>query len=232
MDEIVFSGVNEVSLDVDAVYCINLPERTDKLHLAKDTLTGIRPEVVFHHPERDVENPVRGCFNSHRDLAVEGLKKGYKNILIFEDDVQLYQPFTSNHAKKINRFLRTTAFDILYLGYASGKTWLSLTRPGFVHCATEYGHAYILSEAGMKQLAMTEYTHLAIDTYYEQNFLGYALLPMCFRQRAFNAGESDIQQGQSKDDDFWKKNYKKQFKRLWRAENIIRTLTFKKKRYR
>ncbi|WP_345789167.1 hypothetical protein [Pseudomonas sp. LAMO17WK12:I10] len=55
--------------DVDAVYCISLKERTDRRELFRASVQSlIRNPVLFHVVERHAD-PVRGCYESHQDLA-------------------------------------------------------------------------------------------------------------------------------------------------------------------
>lgn len=208
---------------VDKSFCINIKEREDKCLKAREELEDIQPPVEFFYVDRDNNDPQRGCFSSHQALARMGVEHGWKNILIFEDDIQLYQPVTGKVVRKVNKFLQTAEFDILFLGLSLGRIWLSKYR-GFTHCRGICAHAYILSAEGMKKITEISYSGIGIDTVYKHQLKGYSLFPMIARQRSHQVGESDISNA-SCSDDFWEKNYRRQYWSVLR--NLHRSLGLK-----
>ena len=210
---------------VDKSFCVNIKERQDKHLKAKEELCNVKPSVEFFHVDRDNEDPQRGCFSSHQMLARAGIENGWKNILIFEDDIQFYKPLTDSIVKKVNKFIRVAEFDILFLGLSLGRIWLS-KYPGFTRCRGSCTHAYILSQQGMEKLARVEYAreHIGIDTWYKKQLKGYSLFPMIARQRSHEEGESDISEA-SCSDEFWDKNYRRQYWSI--LANLHRSLGLK-----
>lgn len=82
----------------DAIYVINLPERTDRraemgIELAKVGLSFDSPKVHLFPAVRPADRGgfesigARGCFMSH--LAVLKLAQGRRNVLILEDDLNI-----------------------------------------------------------------------------------------------------------------------------------------------
>ncbi len=210
---------------VDKSFCINIRERKDRYLTVREELSCIEPSVEFFHVDRDNENPQRGCFSSHQTLVRQGIKNNWQNILIFEDDVQLYRPVTDRIVRKVNRFIQVAEYDILFLGLILGKIWLS-KHLGFTRCRGVCTHAYILSRSGMEKLAAAQYEHenMGIDKWYKKQLKGYSLFPMIARQRSHGVGESDISDT-SCSDAFWIKNYRRQY---WSVlSNLHRSLGLK-----
>lgn len=81
----------------DRVYVINLPDRTDRrremtaqlerIGLADDPLVQFFPAVRPADPGEFGSLGERGCFLSHLGALKDAVEKGYRSILILEDDV-------------------------------------------------------------------------------------------------------------------------------------------------
>lgn len=74
--------------NIDRVFCINLKTSTDRKENFKSNFPELVKSGIFewYGAERDTENPKRGCYNSHKNILELSKKRGYKQILIFEDD--------------------------------------------------------------------------------------------------------------------------------------------------
>ncbi|QFS58710.1 hypothetical protein HKW95_16920 [Pseudomonas chlororaphis subsp. aurantiaca] len=81
-----------VGFDVGAVYCISLKERADRRELFRHSIQRLISNlVVFHVVERNAD-PVRGCYESHQDLARISLERGLDRVLIFKWDKHRISP--------------------------------------------------------------------------------------------------------------------------------------------
>ncbi len=115
----------------DKIYLINLKSRTDKLKLSIGELNkyNIKFEVfcaVEGNPGVQLNSPFLlnrpgavGCALSHIEIIKLAKKQNLKNVLIFEDDIELTQDFSV----KFDSFIRQLPdnWDMFYLG-GSGHT--------------------------------------------------------------------------------------------------------------
>ena len=105
------------------IYCINLPNRTDRRDIVYKEFErlGIQKRVEFiegliGEGFTNIERGEKGCTLSHIKCLQDAKEKGYKNILIFEDDVC----FSSNFQKKIEDSISELPinWDLFYLGFS------------------------------------------------------------------------------------------------------------------
>ena len=97
-------------MDLPNAYIITLKGYRDrkkyaKLHCRKKELKKFSFFEAFKH-----ENPKRGCLESHMSVIKKAIEKGYKQVLIMEDDVQ----FLKKMDKKLP--FPPDNWDMLYLG--------------------------------------------------------------------------------------------------------------------
>lgn len=138
----------------DAVYVINLDHRADRL---SNFVQGFRKiglekkeveSIVRRWPATSVPHDgARGCILSHLAIVKEAKAKGYKKILVFEDDAL---PFSVNKVDylKTSIDVREEDWDVYYLGYNSHQK-LNLTAPSsllaeeiFSTHAIAYSHTF------------------------------------------------------------------------------------------
>lgn len=95
----------------DAIYVINLPERTDRraqmqrelarvgLDLGQDVqlFAAIRPVEASGWPTIGA----RGCFESHLGVLEDALEQGYSRVLVLEDDVSFAPALTDARAEAL-----------------------------------------------------------------------------------------------------------------------------------
>ncbi len=118
----------------DKIYCINLDVR-------KDRLASFQKEMrkIWLH-ENDWErfsaisdtNWHRWCFLSHKKIVEISQKRGYKKILVFEDDIKI---INHSYLLKSLQELQKTDWDIFYPGGTftsvfpvAERAWKYLTR--------------------------------------------------------------------------------------------------------
>jgi len=105
---------------VDCKVLINLEERTDRYNQAVTELEKVGITDIHHFPAVKHSIGISGCTRSHYEVVKIAKESGYKNVLIFEDDVY----FTDNkeiiQSNIIKCFNQIKANDIqpdfLYLG--------------------------------------------------------------------------------------------------------------------
>lgn len=101
-------------------FCISLKERTKRrIQVMKEFhRVGLCKKIIFYITERDKKSPVRGCWESHRQIAKKSLEEKLDWYLVFEDDVHFKPSFNQNHIDKIERCLNKlpTNWNSLYWG--------------------------------------------------------------------------------------------------------------------
>lgn len=210
----------KVRFDVDAVYCISLKERSDRRALFRDTVQCLIENQVIFHVVDPHSDPVRGCYESHQEIARRALKSGDDRVLIFEDDVKPYE-LKASQVWFINRFIRTRKFEALHLGYSMGRTWLTWF-PFIARGKVVALHAYILSKEGCQRLAETPYNGTPVDVFFKKRIRQHCAFPMMFRQHAAAVAASDIETVVKNEDDWWQRNWDKH--RISPLKNIWRTM--------
>ena len=210
---------SRASFDVDAAYCISLEARSDRRQLFRDSIgKRIGNQVIFHVVQK-ADDPKRGCYESHQQIAQMALDQGLERVLIFEDDVKPYD-FNVTKIRWINRFMRTRRFEALHLGYSMGRTWLTWF-PFIARGRVVALHAYVLSREGCRILAETPYDGTPVDVMFKHRIRQHCVFPMMFRQHAAAVAGSDLEDVVKNEDDWWERNWRKHWrsslKNLWRT---------------
>ena len=207
------------TLQVDGVFCISLEEREDRRTLLRKEFADAGLNIEFYLAKRDT-NPERGCFTSHQACAALALDRGYKNVLILEDDATLVG-VKSSAVRRINHFLRSRQPDIFFLGVTLGKLWLTWNW-NVARCRAKGTHAYIMSASACRKLLLYKYAEQAIDRLYAKHFKAYCAFPMICQQQPEEINPSDISSGSTMQ--FWKNNWKRQYREIFRnaGKTLIR----------
>lgn len=208
------------ALDVDGVLCISVHDREDRRALLDEAFAGSGLHVEYVLVARDSENPERGCYNSHLRCVELALQRGYRRVLILEDDATL-EFFAPHMVSRINRFLAKRNPDMFYLGVNLGRLWLTWT-PSVARVRARGSHANILSaEACRKVIALGDYSGLGIDSCYSKMFAGFCCFPMISQQQPEGACASDLRQfrggGKGCDEAFWEANWRRQYQEALRG---------------
>ena len=126
------------------VFVINLDRRTDRLEQFTEEMKKV--DLPFERfPAIATEFGIDGCGLSHLSVLKLAKERGYKNVLIFEDDFEFVvskQVFWST----ITRFLEDTPFDVYMLSY-----WMDLsgnfTEDTVKVLSTSAASGYIVNES-------------------------------------------------------------------------------------
>lgn len=220
---------------VDAVVCINLDHRKDRWESFGRAVYGVIPEGKLHReravlgttiagygqPPWFTEHTVdrnahwagtAGCLLSHRNVIRRAVREGWRNVLIFEDDVVSYA--TAEGLELLGETIRKMGQDgayLLYLGYTGRavcgrlvaqrgeSSVLQVDGVGSTHAYLIGGGMYgrLLTALPQEDADAWEWlaSHRAIDAFY-CNELGwqrgvrfYAMRPQLYRQ---SGSPSDI----------------------------------------
>jgi GR25 family glycosyltransferase involved in LPS biosynthesis len=144
----------------DSIICINLRERSDKRVHATTVLRKLDIPFVFFTANKHLTSGRIGCFESHLKVIQRSYDLGYKNILVFEDDLKptlsCSNPAVFNNA--IDHIKKNPGCMYYQLGYTvlphdfaryATSRFLSKNTLDFVGNTT---HAYILTRQGMKRV--------------------------------------------------------------------------------
>lgn len=172
----------------DAIYCISLKSRPDRMEAAKKqfALVGLEDRVEFLVVLRDEEIPARGIFGSHQRCLTLGLTMGARHILIFEDDV-FFRNYNHTQLQNACRFLeRIGTWDAFFLG---GLTNGSQKTGGANIAKIQYrclAHAYALHCSFAQHVVQQPWQGIPFDDLLRCHGTHcYALKPMCaFQGRA------------------------------------------------
>jgi len=170
-------------------FAISLQSREDRYIRCRDEFRRVGWPVEFYRPTKDAVSGARGCFLAHQHLAVEGLRRQLDWIAIFEDDVNF--SLRKDSITHLLAFREESSWDVLYLGHAP----LRMKRTSHPHIARTWSnctHAYLLSERGMRALAMAQWDGTPVDSYYRQRMTCYALYPMIAFQREDGTSDTDV----------------------------------------
>lgn len=209
--------------DVDRCFCISLNERKDRQELLKDNLNVLQNKFDFWLVEKDEENPERGCYNSHRDIALYGLEYNLDHILVFEDDIFFHRLPTNKEMIRYNNFIKESNGELFYLGGLLGNMWM-IKKFNIVGCNMFCTHSYIMNKKAMIKLAGTPYSGMPIDVSFFNYYNSYATFPMLTSQLSSSVSKSSIFSFSKRDsifdDRLWKKNRRSQYKSLIMNLNV------------
>lgn len=127
---------------VDEVFCIS-NFKGKRYTLVQDRLAAENIKVTMFDAVMLKEDPAKGCWKSHRKIWKESLKKNYKRICIFEDDVLFRRHLTEVDFNKMVQIFNKE-WLILYLGHRPLKTF-GTEIDGILRCNSNDTHAYILN---------------------------------------------------------------------------------------
>lgn len=103
----------------DKIYVINLDHRTDRWYKVVENFKSIGLYDYERFSAIKSDCGWKGCRDSHLSIIKDAKEKGYKNILIFEDDFVLSVEFNDILNKVITQL--PDDWDMLYLGGNTNK---------------------------------------------------------------------------------------------------------------
>jgi GR25 family glycosyltransferase involved in LPS biosynthesis len=176
----------------DGIYCINLYSRDDRMEKCEETFQRLKIPASFFRVHKHPTDGARGCYESHLSIIEKAYYSGYKNVLIFEDDV-VESPHFSNEAIRnaINFMQNNMDWEIFYFGHQPDIFYSSseIISENVMKTQSTLTHAYAISRKFMKKMLKRPYVGKPIDKIYLENNASYALYPMAFYQ---DDSQSDI----------------------------------------
>jgi GR25 family glycosyltransferase involved in LPS biosynthesis len=167
----------------DKIFVINLEERTDRLErvsdllhylqipfekvsaIHKSTVQGLHSSLIHNYPETTLTLPgYLACLLSHLSIYKTAIDRGYKSILIFEDDILVHKNIKDLFKNVMNNI--PLNWDVLYLGYLPLSEDMSVWSYRFtpdsiineliVRCKGFWcTHAYCIKDTIMKHIIST-----------------------------------------------------------------------------
>lgn len=143
---------------IDRAVCISLANRDDRKAIADQELhrTGLCQITEFYRPQRDPHGFVRGCWQSHVNVAEWALTQPeLQKVLVLEDDFDMDPNVTAEQvAQEVTEALQKlppTKWNRLSLGHYA---WFSLPyAAGVTRANALLTHAQIWSRSGLQWMA-------------------------------------------------------------------------------
>jgi GR25 family glycosyltransferase involved in LPS biosynthesis len=191
---------------IDAAYCISMKTRADRAASAAAQFhkVGLCRHVLFYRPVRHPKKGVIGSWESHRAVAMEGLRRGFERVLVFEDDVQFARRVRPETVRSVGRALNGLPSDwtIFFLGHWPLKAYF--VRRNVLRTSSGCAHAYIANRRllewleahpwGSPGVAKHRLVGRAIDSAYAKLQGTYAYFPMIATQSASPSDNFTAQQ--------------------------------------
>lgn len=105
----------------DAVYCISLEERDDRMQAAAREFhrIGLCRRVLFLRPTRHPTRVIAGIWEAHRAVARHALDRGAERVLVMEDDVRFTRRITRRRLARVGAAIDRLppGWTIFFLGH-------------------------------------------------------------------------------------------------------------------
>lgn len=118
------------------VVCINTTSRKDRKKRMVQQFKNRKIQVRFHTSKLK-EDAKRGCLEAHLNVVEDALKRGVKQLLVFEDDAKIIRPLTPFPTPP-------TDWSMLYLGGTVHDN-MGAYNENWTRIATWTCHAYLLN---------------------------------------------------------------------------------------
>ncbi len=133
-----------LGIKVDNIYCITLYNRKDRHKSIMKQFAELNLAFDMIKVEKNEKDPVKGCLDSHMICVKDAKKRGFENVLIFEDDVMINFGVLQQFYDNKTRLNIPKDFDMFYLGYNVNNGYKydkNIMKIISAQCA----HAYILN---------------------------------------------------------------------------------------
>jgi len=190
---------------VDRIFVINLATRPDKYkrmetHLHEMGLSnverfeGVVPTVDMMRQHQTLcqsscfAKGVLGCKQSHLDIIKLSKERGYKQIMVLEDDAVFEPEFREQQYTLIDE-INSLSWSMVYLGANHKKKGITVTPHLKQVCQAWTTSSYLMHETIFDTILQTAHTMpIEIDSYYvrviQPNGQCYAVSPNIARQYA------------------------------------------------
>lgn len=134
----------------DQIYLLNMPKDVDRLKSSSEELHGY--DIYFQKVEAIAdENPEDGIKLTLKSVFQNALSNGYRNILVFEDDVKfVHDPTQYMLSALVDIMYNEIEWDMLYLGVNTHNKFDGWVTGSLLRVQEGYGlHAVAYSESGI-----------------------------------------------------------------------------------
>ena len=175
----------------DQIYILNLDRRPDRWASIQKQLQMACISKAVRFSAIDRQPGWAGCFESHLAILQRALTAGARNVLVLEDDAELYSDWLSIWQE--GQWQIPADWDMLYLGYNLNPD-ANLPPPFVASHLLRLNdalttHAYAVNgkylEGLIKHIQASVGLNLPIDIVYASQFCkvkAYGIYPMLFRQ--------------------------------------------------
>lgn len=167
----------------DCIVVITLRERVDRQTHVINLFKKLNIPFEFYYAERHPRGGLVGCFTSHVNVYKIALKKGYKNALIFEDDMIPTPGYDPKIIAHIGSFIKTQPnWEMVQLGYGlrvSHKNSIEITMTGPLYIYNNYSQTHPIVDGVSLLLASRATNHLV-------NYCGLLLHAYCVSESAMH----------------------------------------------
>lgn len=147
--------------NLDRIFVISLKTSTNRQNEFKKNFPELVSLNIFEwfFVEKDSTNAERGCYTSHKNVLELSKKKGYKTILVMEDDVI---PLVSwkKFVSEFNNLKRPKNWKIIQFGYIPIKTTKTTDKKLYALNCGYFAEAYLVN---VSQLDIPDYNGSQID---------------------------------------------------------------------
>jgi hypothetical protein len=167
------------------IRCLNLYERQDRYQSCTKIFTKYNIPVRFYQVHKHPNNAIADNFRTHIDMIKQAYDKNYETVLIFEDDVDVNELYMIlEHLEKAVDFMKTNKdWEIFYLGHLPQSFFPSKKINDWIYKVHSVcTHAYVVHRRLMEKVRDAKYEGKAIDIFYLNSTIQYALYPMIFYQ--------------------------------------------------
>lgn len=134
-------------MNFSKIYCINRESRPDRWEKAQEEFKKLNLEVTRFNA---IEGGEKGCMLSHVNIIREAKEKRYKNVLIFEDDVELLVTDLEYYQNAINSL--PLNWHLLYFGANCTQRLKRHNEYLYTAKGCLCAHAYAVNETVMPQI--------------------------------------------------------------------------------
>jgi GR25 family glycosyltransferase involved in LPS biosynthesis len=178
------------------IVCINLKHRADRKEHSQQIFRELNISPHYYTAIKHSNGGMYGCFESHIDVVKYAYKKGFDNILVFEDDLTLTDSYNIDAIQNAIDFMKNNnTWDIFYLGYLGfnynyNKPFLNAKNvtDNIVKYNPFATHALCYSRRAIQQIMDTYKDYIGkihYDIYLSQHagLNNYCYIPMLFDQK-------------------------------------------------
>lgn len=221
---------------VDGGFYINLDHREDKngfmvnqlknlgLHNLIERFSAVAPFNTIDYRVNDPEKMFLvgiAASISHKTVIQIAKNRGYRNVLVLEDDALFYNDSNYNAISVIESALDELSeikdWDVFYLGADLHDPVLNLHSNHLIKCeCCTCAHAYIINSKSFDSILNKEFNKPfdAFDLFLNNNFKNkYVAYPAAVLQKG--QGISDIGGHVTLTEEYWLAKYKKEIKKYF-----------------